>query len=56
MRGKILVVGSPNMDLVVAPRLPQVGETILGGKFAPFPRERVQTKLWPLPEWGRQLV
>jgi ribokinase len=38
MTGKALVVGSLNMDLVVtAPRLPQVGETILGGKFAPFP-------------------
>ena len=38
MTGKILVVGSLNMDLVVvAPRLPQVGETILGGKFATFP-------------------
>lgn len=41
MTGKILVVGSLNMDLVVvAPRLPQVGETILGGKFATFPLTR----------------
>ena len=41
MKGKILVVGSLNMDLVVvAPRLPQVGETILGGKFATFPPTR----------------
>lgn len=38
MKGKVLVVGSLNMDLVVnAPRLPQVGETILGGTFATFP-------------------
>ena len=38
MTGKVLVVGSLNMDLVVtAPRLPQFGETILGGKFATFP-------------------
>jgi ribokinase len=38
MSGKILVVGSLNMDLVVnAPRHPQIGETILGGKFATFP-------------------
>jgi ribokinase len=38
MTGKILVVGSLNMDLVVvAPRLPQVGETIFGGKFDTFP-------------------
>jgi ribokinase len=38
MKGKVLVVGSLNMDLVVnAPRLPQVGETILGGAFATFP-------------------
>lgn len=38
MKGKILVVGSLNMDLVVAvPRLPRAGETILGGKFATFP-------------------
>jgi ribokinase len=38
MTGKALVVGSLNMDLVVtAPRLPRFGETILGGKFAPFP-------------------
>ncbi len=38
MKGKVLVVGSLNMDLVVnAPRLPQVGETILGGMFATFP-------------------
>jgi ribokinase len=38
MQGKILVVGSLNMDLVVnAPRHPQMGETILGGTFATFP-------------------
>jgi ribokinase len=38
MSGKILVVGSLNMDLVVnAPRHPQIGETILGGRFATFP-------------------
>jgi ribokinase len=38
MSGKILVVGSLNMDLVVnSPRHPQIGETILGGKFATFP-------------------
>ncbi len=38
MAGRILVVGSLNMDLVVtAPRLPYEGETILGGKFATFP-------------------
>jgi ribokinase len=38
MSGKILVVGSLNMDLVVkAPRHPQMGETILGGTFATFP-------------------
>lgn len=38
MNGKILVVGSLNMDLVVkAPRHPQIGETILGGTFATFP-------------------
>jgi len=38
VKGKILVVGSLNMDLVVtAPRHPQIGETILGGKFATFP-------------------
>ncbi len=38
MSGNILVVGSLNMDLVVrAPRLPHVGETILGGQFATIP-------------------
>lgn len=38
MTGKILVVGSLNIDLVVTvPQLPQIGETILGGKFATFP-------------------
>src|SRR5574339_1000124 len=38
MTGKILVVGSLNMDLVVTvPRLPQISETIIGGKFATFP-------------------
>jgi ribokinase len=38
MQGKILVVGSLNMDLVVnVARHPQIGETILGGKFATFP-------------------
>lgn len=38
MIGRVLVVGSLNMDLVVnAPRLPQAGETILGGNFSTFP-------------------
>lgn len=38
MTGKILVVGSLNMDLVVnVPQLPKTGETILGGRFATFP-------------------
>jgi ribokinase len=38
MNGKVLVVGSLNMDLVVAvPRHPQIGETILSGTFATFP-------------------
>ena len=36
--GAIVVVGSLNMDLVVrAPRLPQPGETLLGGEFRTFP-------------------
>lgn len=35
---RITVVGSLNMDLVIqAPRLPSVGETMLGGTFATFP-------------------
>ncbi len=35
---RIAVVGSVNMDLVVTvPRLPQVGETVLGGTFGTFP-------------------
>lgn len=38
MQGKILVVGSLNMDLVVNVAChPQIGETILGGKFTTFP-------------------
>jgi len=38
MNGHIVVVGSLNMDLVVrAPRLPRVGETILGSDFRTFP-------------------
>lgn len=38
MRGKVLVVGSLNMDLdVFVPRLPQTGETILGETFATIP-------------------
>jgi ribokinase len=38
MQGKLLVVGSLNMDLVVnIARHPQIGETILGGKFSTFP-------------------
>lgn len=38
MKRHILVVGSLNMDLVVqTPRLPQPGETILGGPFATIP-------------------
>jgi ribokinase len=38
MKRDIVVVGSLNMDLVVrAPRLPQTGETILGGDFLTFP-------------------
>lgn len=37
MQGKILIVGSLNMDLVVmVARHPQIGETILGGKFVTF--------------------
>ncbi len=36
--GRICVVGSINMDLVVrAPRLPSPGETILGGPFQMYP-------------------
>lgn len=35
---RITVVGSLNMDLVIkAPRLPETGETVLGGTFATFP-------------------
>lgn len=38
MTGKVLVVGSLNMDLdVFVPRLPQTGETVLGGTFATIP-------------------
>jgi ribokinase len=38
MTGKVLIVGSLNMDLdVFVPRLPQTGETILGGTFATIP-------------------
>ncbi len=38
MQGKVLVVGSLNMDMVVnVSRHPQIGETILGGKFSTFP-------------------
>ena len=38
MTGRILVVGSINMDLVVrSPRLPLPGETILGSGFSTFP-------------------
>jgi len=38
MGGHIVVVGSLNMDLVVhTPRLPQLGETILGNGFQTFP-------------------
>lgn len=37
MNGNILVVGSLNMDLVVnIQRHPQIGETILGGRFATY--------------------
>lgn len=35
MTGRVIVVGSVNVDLVVrAPRLPRPGETVLGGEFA----------------------
>lgn len=35
MPGRVIVVGSVNIDLVVsAPRLPQPGETVSGGRFA----------------------
>jgi ribokinase len=38
MSGHIVVVGSLNMDLVVhAPRLPKLGETVLGNGFQTFP-------------------
>jgi len=37
-RPKITVVGSSNTDLIIqVPRLPQPGETVLGGKFATAP-------------------
>jgi|GEM_PF-3986674 len=52
MQGKILVVGSLNMDLVVnVARHPQIGETILGGKFPPFLAERAPTRQLPPPAW-----
>lgn len=35
---RVTVVGSLNMDLVIrAPKLPEAGETVLGGTFATFP-------------------
>src|SRR5829696_6278337 len=35
MSGRVIVVGSVNIDLVVtAPRLPSAGETVTGGRFA----------------------
>jgi len=38
MKNHILVVGSANVDLVVkAPRIPQPGETIIGGDLQTFP-------------------
>ena len=38
MSGHIVVVGSLNMDLVVhTPRLPKLGETVLGNRFQTFP-------------------
>lgn len=38
MKSSIVVVGSINIDLVIrAPRLPQIGETLLGGDFHTFP-------------------
>ncbi len=38
MKSNILVIGSLNMDMVVvAPRHPQVGETILGNSYATYP-------------------
>jgi len=34
MSGRVIVVGSVNVDLVVrAPRLPAPGETVIGGTF-----------------------
>ena len=37
MHGRVLVVGSVNVDLVVATeRLPAPGETVLGGTFSRF--------------------
>ena len=37
MSGRVLVVGSVNIDLVVQTgRLPQPGETVLGGTFSRF--------------------
>jgi ribokinase len=38
MAGRVIVVGSLNMDLVVrSPRHPQPGETLLGGEFRTYP-------------------
>ncbi|MBK7405185.1 MAG: ribokinase [Phycisphaerales bacterium] len=38
MVGRVCVIGSANMDLVVrSPRLPAPGETLLGGPFETFP-------------------
>jgi len=37
MPGRVIVVGSVNVDLVVtAPRLPSAGETVIGGPFARY--------------------
>ncbi len=38
MKPRVTVVGSLNTDLVIkSPKLPKVGETVLGGEFATFP-------------------
>ena len=50
MSGRVLVVGSVNVDLVVpTERLPPPGETVLGGTFERFHGARAATRPSPRP-------
>lgn len=57
MAGRVCVIGSANMDLVVrTPRLPAPGETILGGPFRTFPGGKGANQAVAASRMGAQVM